>query len=368
MLSRSFLIFSVFSSSVFASQTSVFSRWTVDSVKSEKALERYQLSILSGLSSSEGYFYLGTPKRTLEKRLISTGETVWAASLDGEVQSEWVEADGFIYGGDTKGNIYSVQKSDGAIKWKNSTKGVFFAKPLVGNSTLWVMNSLGALQAYDRESGQWKWQQTDPQPSGSGLWSPGGVVAFQNFIIGGFSSGVIQAFDPESGKLMWKESFASSSLEGFESFNDLKSVSSHSDYLIASSFSGDLKVWKTAGPAKKLLWQKRISLYSPVKITDDGMMYLSARDGSVQALELETGYVKWKYELPRGLAATPSVFADKIWVGTSAGEVFVFSLSGDLKARSHEYESPIWNPIIAVAENSGIFVTARGIIRSIRLL
>jgi outer membrane protein assembly factor BamB len=229
------------------------------------------------------------------------------------------------------------------------------------------MTSHGTLQAYEKESGQWLWQQADSQGALSSLWSPQGPVFFQNLVLAGFPSGHLQAFEASTGKPVWKESFESSVVEGFESFNDVKSVQAGAEFLVASSFSGDLKVWRSKPPAKKLLWQKRISLYSPVTLDGSGLIFLSARDGSIQALELETGYEKWKFQLPRGIGTQPALQGERIWIATSTGEIFIFSKSGQLLARSEDYESSFWNSLSLLSESEGLLVSSRGLLRRLKI-
>lgn len=345
-------------------QNLIFNRWTVSTLKAASSLERHMAANLSSLvlDSSEGVFYSVNPKSRLEKRGLQSGEIVWSTQLDGVSQATWTKSGEFIYGGDTAGNFYAVSCSSGEIKWKVSTKGAFFSRPLVGEKQIWVNTSLGTLQSYDLETGAWLWQQADPQGGALSLWSGSGPVLFQGQVVSGFPSSLLQSFDPISGRLLWKESFASSLSEIGESFNDLKSVAADSEILVASSYGGDLKVWLAQAKSKKLLWSKRLSLYAPVTISGN-QIYLSARDGSLQSLELSTGYLRWKYDLPRGLSTQPAVMGNRVWVGTSAGEVYILTTEGKLIAKNSSIESPIWNPPVLLNSEDAIFSSSSAILR-----
>lgn len=372
MISSRVFAFSLFSFSFLSIGTeaasTLVSRWAVDLLQGESPLERHQSAELSGITLSGNYFYIDNPAHRLDKRFLQTGEIEWTTPLEGASQSSWVVAKGEVFGGDTKGNLYCIRASDGAIKWKVTSKGVFFSKVLVTDDKVFVMTSLGSLQAYDLSTGQWLWQQTDPQAASLALWSAQGPVTFQGLILAGFPSALLQAFEAASGKLVWKESFAASPLEGQESFNDLKAVSTDGEVLVASSFGGELKAWRSQGVAKKLLFEKRTSLYAPATVGESGSLFLSARDGSVQRLELETGFVRWKKELSRGLGTSPSVSGNKVWVGSSAGDVLVFSKEGELLAKSDNFESSVWNPPVPVGENEALVLTSRGVLRRLKVL
>jgi outer membrane protein assembly factor BamB len=347
-------------------ENQILNRWTVEQYKADTSLQRHMTADLSGISIDGNYFYVSNPSGSLDKRFLSTGELDWKYELAGIPQTSWTLSGDEIFGGDTKGTIYAL-KNDGSLKWKNQTKGVFFSKPLVGDKQIWVMNSHGTLQSYDRQTGQWLWQQADPQSAQLSLWSFQGPVLFHNAIVSGFPSALLQAYEPSSGAMLWKESFSASVVENGESFNDLKSVGGSGEILVASSYSGDLKAWRAQAGGKKLLWQKKQSLYAPVTVSG-GLLYFSGRDGSVQALDVETGFVKWKKELPRGLGTQPAVSGDRIWVGSSTGELYVFSEGGDLVARTPSFDSSIWNPVALLSPSEGIFVSSRAILRRVKLL
>ncbi|MDB5037937.1 MAG: outer rane assembly lipoprotein YfgL [Bacteriovoracaceae bacterium] len=345
------------------------SRWAVDLTNTDSSLDRHRIADLAGLIVDVDRIYISNPLGKLDRRYLQTGELDWSVALEGPSQVTWTISGEDIFGGDTRGNLYCIRTKDGSIKWKATTKGVFFSKVLVGPEQVWVTTSNGTVQAYDRSTGQWLWAQSDPQSTTLALWSFQGPVLFQGHLLAGFPSALLQAFEPLTGKPVWKESFSASAMDGFESFNDLKSVSTDgAEILVASSYSGDSKVWKAQGVAKKLLWQKRLSLYAPATLDANDSIFLSARDGSVQSLETETGFVKWKHELSHGLGTQPSISGNHVWVGTSAGEIYAFSKEGSLLAKGESYESPIWNPPVLLTEDEALILTSSGILRRVRLV
>lgn len=334
---------------------------------SGSALETFTRSDLSGVTLAEDSFYIPTVDGYLEKRSLEFQHAIWRAKLDAPSQSSWVFTKTEVCGGDTKGQFYCLDSKKGAIKWKTPTKGVFFSRPLIHGDQIFVVNSHGVIQAYDRNSGQWLWQQSDPGTGTLGLWSQQGPVVFQNYIVTGFPSGTLVAFDPQTGKAMWNESFGDK-IQPNENFNDLKSVHASRDYLFASSFSGNLRAWEAVANSKKLLWEKRLSLHAPMTLDEaDGVLYASARDGKVYAFDMRSGFLKWEFELPRGLGTQPTLSSNAVWVATSAGTVIVLSKDGKQIARTNDYQAPIWNAITLLSNDEALVLTGSANLRRLHL-
>lgn len=328
----------------------------------------YQQADLAGITLSNDSYYISSIDGFLEKRALSHHHIIWRTKLSAVSQSSWTVDQNQVFGGDTKGQFYAIDTKSGNILWKASTKGVFFSRPLVHADQVFVTTSHGMLQAYDRNNGNWLWQQSDPGTGTLGLWSSEGPAWFQDHVITGFASGTLVAFDPQSGKSIWNETF-SDKVQVADNFNDLKSIHASTDFLFASSFSGNLRAWESVKGSKKLIWEKRISLHAPMTIDEKtGILYASARDGKVYALDIHTGFLKWEYELPRGLGTQPTLSKDAVWVGTSSGLVVALDHTGKLLAKSNDYQMPIWNALIPALDDEMLALTGRGFLRRLQLV
>lgn len=352
----------VFSQSSLHAAPQLFSRWAVELIKPTTALERFQEYRVGGLAANEDSFFLANPYGELQRRNLESGGLIWSTKLEGVSQSLWKLDGDKVFGGDTKGNIYGVRVSDGKILWKASTKGVFFAAPIIQGADLFIMNSLGTVQAYEKETGTWKWQQTDPSIASVNLWSAQGPLAIGNELVAGFPSALLQAMNPSTGQVVWKESF-SALPSGADSINDLKAVTGNSNLLFASSFGGDMKVWSLKPGVRKVLWQKNLSLYAPPSLSNDGVLYVVTKDGALEAFDAETGYSKWRKQLPGGLGTSVTIDGNHLWLGTSEGQVLVYSKNGDLLAKTNYFESAIWNSPLVFGKSDALVVTSQGILR-----
>jgi outer membrane protein assembly factor BamB len=230
------------------------------------------------------------------------------------------------------------------------------------------MNTQGQLVALARNTGEWVWQQSDVEPSLFSLISRHGLQFFEGRLLAGFPSGKLQAHQPETGLRLWTDNFSMVGVDGL-GLNDLRALETRGDYLVASSYGGDLRVWKSQAGSRRLLWEKSQSLHTAPQIDlAAGLVYISNREGGLQAVELETGFVRWEYAFPRGLGTQPVFSGNHLWVGTSMGELFVFDrTSGGILAQTRALGSSIIQAPMVIDDHSALVVTTKGILRRFQL-
>jgi outer membrane protein assembly factor BamB len=346
----------------------ILTDWVEEIGTTYVAQDQRKKFFLGGLTPEEKAFFVAGDTGRVDKRSTFTGEPVWTAKLDAPSHGTWTVKGDSLYGGDIKGNIYRILLDDASIVWKTNSKGVVFAAPLVSENQLWVMNSYGNLQSFRAENGEWLWQQKDPAEANMSLWSAGGPLMYSNWVITGFPSGALQAFEPGSGSRVWTETFSLAVQESI-GLNDLKSLATEGEYLVASSFSGDVKAWQATSGSKRLLWQKKLSLHTPATFEKGGeTVYLPVRDGKVMAVEMASGYAKWTFELPSGLPTPVTVGTDYLWLGSSEGTIFVLDKSGNLIAKTRSTDSAYYNAPLLLSDTEVITLTSKAILRRMQLM
>jgi len=360
-----------FSSST-ASEYKIFTDWVVDLGEPQVAQDQLQIFYLGSLRSSEmpdrpGFLLAGVQPR-VEMRLSKTGRLAWAAALRARSQGGWIAHEDSVVGADVKGNLYRIRVSTGEILWTAEIKGLVFGAPLVHEGHVFVTTSYGSLEAYDFDTGLWAWQQRDPGEATSGIWGQYGPVVFAPYVVAGFPSGEMMAFDATTGNTIWRHQFGSAAGDSM-GLNDVRSITSTDGYLIASSFSGDLFGWKAASGSKQLLWQKRLSLAAPAVVGRDGQtVFVSDRSGDVQALELDSGFARWRHSVGSGLATSVLEGEEIIWLGTSDGRVQALDSAGNLLAQTRSYKSPFYGAGQRVSDKEAVFVNSRGLLRRFQLM
>lgn len=347
----------------------ILTDWLVrlgDSIEAQGEANEFHLGAVSGADDS---FYISNVSYGISKRSLQTGEVIWSNSLHQNIsQSSLAISEEGIFGGDTKGNIFKINPATGEELWSVNSKGVVFGRPLVAESKVYVLNSYGVLQAYDAMTGDWQWQQEDSGGASLGLWSFQGPI-FQNArVLAGFPSGVLQAFEPATGNRLWSEPFQLAAAETM-GLNDLKAVSAEGDYLAASSFSGDLVLWGVSKGSLSLKWKKKLSLHTPPTFDfETNTLYVSDREGFVYALDLKTGYERWQYKAPDGLATSLRFAENNIWLASSGGSIIVLSKDGTEISKTKPVAAPIYAPAFVLNDRAAIFVDSRGFLRRMSLV
>lgn len=369
ILSLFLLSFGLSAESYQGSEWKILDVWAKQLQREKIAQDQFTQFFLGGISPQADYFLMSGMKNYLSARSLVSAEPIWRVKLKANSQASWRVTESFAYGGDTKGNLYKVSLETGEILWRSEVKGVILSRPSIHEGRVFVLNSYGDLLAFNEADGKWLWQQKDPQDSNLGLWSSEGPVIFAGRVVVGFPSGSLQAFEPANGARVWTESFSAALPDGL-GLNDLRSVAGNEDFLIASSFNGDVKAWQREGPSKKLLWQKRFSLHVPASFSEDSnFVYISDRQGKVHAVELASGFSKWNFKLPEGIATSVRESEDYVWFGSTAGEIFILdNTEGQLVAKTPSTESSIYNPPVLLPKNEALYVTDRAIIRRVKLM
>lgn len=345
-------------------KNSILSRWTESLQNPKNAMDQIEQFFLGGLSDTqENFFYTSGSKASLDKRSALTGEVVWSASLEAPSQGNWAFTDDLALGSDVRGKIYGIDKNSGKVRWTMPSKGLFFSRPLVfGDQSFWV-NSLGVLISLRNSDGKWLWQYSDTNISALHLWAHQGPQLFGNLVLAGFPSGLMIAFDPTTGNRVWQESFATAVEDGL-SLNEVRAISAKDQYLLASAFGGNTRLWKAAGSSKTLVWEKRMSLSAAGQFDfEKSQVYLSDRGGNLQAIDLETGFIKWTQYLEGGVGTQPSFSGPWVWVATSNGQVYAFDRqTGEPAGESIITGSPVYNPPLTI-DGDAIIVSSKGILR-----
>lgn len=264
---------------------------------------------------------------------VAAGEIRWQQALSGEV-SGGISGDGFDLIALVSGNQLEVrEQASGNLRWQQRLSSVSLAKPLFIFDLLVVRSSDGTLLALDAQNGQVRWRYQSPIPSLQLIGHSPPVSLENQAIIQGFDDGKLVLFNRDGSPLWERYPVSSNGRSVLSRINDLDAAPLLlRETLFVASYQQALAA--LAVKDGQVYWRYPVSTFQ--NIDSDGLsIFVSAEDGSVQAISTISGQLRWKNEdlRYRGLSA-PVVFADYLAVGDQAGVLhFLDTSNGQIIGR-----------------------------------
>ncbi len=293
--------------------------------------ESGQNSIWSTPAVDSGKVYVGTRQNNMLCLNEATGALMWTFTVDNEVNSSPLVADGKLYfnvnaqnstGNGYNAKFYCVNATDGSLIWVKEIVGAqhSFSSPTFADGTVFEC-TLTDLYALDAVNGEVQWNVTvDSQGSVTSTPVVGDGRVYINAGIG--ASARVNCIDASTGSTLWtKSSVDNQTLGSYMSSpalvgNNLIVCSSFGTVFNLNARTGDLN-WKYKSPAP--------SIWSSPAVAD-GKVVFGGDDGKVYCLNASDASLIWsKYTLDR-VVSSPAISDGTIYVGCgTAGEGRIYA-------------------------------------------
>jgi outer membrane protein assembly factor BamB len=280
----------------------------------------------------------------------STNPTLlWNYTTDNLVYSPPTINNGVLYVGSTDGNVYALNVTNGAKIWNFTTSGQVLGSPDVVDSVVYVgcavlpppMDLLanttgGAVYALNATNGAQLWKYV---PSGFGVSSCPDVIG--RIVYVGSFDGNAYALNATSGAKLWNYTTAgavySSTVAGGVIY-----VDSSDDNLYALNATNGDRLWNCVTSGALLITWGGV-LYpiwsSPVVV--GGTVYVSSDNGTVCALNAESGALLWNYNTtciePNyqvTILSSPTIVNGELYLSSQNGNIYALNATNGVK---------IWN-------------------------
>lgn len=261
--------------------------------------------------------------------LKSSLERKFAFQTQGLIRSTPAIEGEALYFGSADGNLYSLNKNNGEKKWSFQTNGSITSSPALTNNFVVISSRDKNIYAVDKQTGKLKWKYG----MGEDIDLPWGFDNFvssplivNNEIYVGSGDGNLYKLSID-GNLIWKykTQFRVRSTPAFNKgvvyFGDTDGTM----YALEAN-SGKLK-WSYDTQGKNLnpdeFGTDRKAIMSSPAISE-GKITFGARDGFLYTLDEETGKFLWQFEYPNisWVIGSPAVENNRVYVGTSDGRFF----------------------------------------------
>ncbi len=302
----------------------------------------------------------GVGKKTEYLRLAlvpaSDGGRVFAAGHDGRVSAFEAErgkrlwtrktklalsagpavSGDLVVAGTSNGEVIALDADDGGERWQVSVSSEVLAAPAIARARDLVMVRTvdGKLIALDALTGNEIWfvQQSVPRLSVRGTGSP--VIAGDT-VICGFDNGKVAAYALADGSVLWEALInpptGRTEVERLDDLNATLRIAGQTAYV--TGYQGTVAAIELE--SGQVVWAREVSSYDSPAV-DLTRLYVADAVGELHGLARSTGQEQWRDGslLNRGLTG-PAAFGSSVVVGDFEGYLHWFdAATGDLRART----------------------------------
>lgn len=297
------------------------------------------------------HIYTLSSNGLVSKIKIITGAIVWQKNLQQKTYAGLAASKDFIAIVNSDG-ILSVydNNADLDLIWKKHLKSEVNVQPVIDGDDLFVRLSNGQLNSYQIHTGEKSWSVSRrvPELSLTGSSKPS---VFSDLVFSGFDNGRLVAFERENGESVWEKIISIPS--GRSELDRMVDLDGNfiikNGVIYVSAFQGRLEALQTQNGSE--LWSRSLSSVKQLS-ADDEAIYVSDQDSTLWAIDRRSGAALWKQdELHHRRVTSMTIVNDSIVVADFEGYAhWLDKQTGKLKARLQVTANKIINPPIYIQQ------------------
>jgi outer membrane protein assembly factor BamB len=220
------------------------------------------------------------------------GKTLWKADMDTSLSGGVGVYEDALFLGSSDGSVLKVSANGGELLWSTRLQGEVLAPPQGDGRVVVAQTYDGRLQGLDFDSGEklWTYDSNVPVLTIRGTNTP---ILNNNTVYAGFANGRVLAFDAETGAVRWEVRVAiSQGRSEIERIVDVDgTMALVGSELYAASYQGRVVAIDVAAGRK--VWQKDVSSFSGVS-QGFGNVYVTDEDGTLSAYLRNGQGLRWQ--------------------------------------------------------------------------
>jgi outer membrane protein assembly factor BamB len=258
------------------------------------------------------------------------GIRLWQLQINGGGKSNLASDGRFITFVDNKGVLYLLSVDHGKKVWQANLVDQALAAPTITPNLIIVKTIDGAVTAFDRSSGQQRWQYQHDVPDLTLRASSSAVVIGQIAYVG-FADGQVVALNIANGDQLWSQQAAEP--QGFSDIERLVDIDANliidGNRLYVATYQGQIAALDLHNG--KIIWQRPNSVYADIA-SDHHALYAVNNDGSLTAYNLINGDILWQQKaLAWHFLTGPTIYENNLVVGDVQGQLyFIKPSNGDI--------------------------------------
>jgi outer membrane protein assembly factor BamB len=255
--------------------------------------------------NEDGTVYVGSNEGCLLAVDAGNGDLKWTFKTDllepraKRLFTDVLVCGDTLYVGSAGKKVYCLNAADGTLNWEFAVDDWVRSKPFFTDGSLYVTTMSGTMYAIGNRSNSpppLRWQEKIAEHGFTA-----NLTGSDKGILGVSQNQMLYSICPETGQIQWRHG------------------------LMDGTFIND-----TFYSSEEIGGQQS----SPVVV--DGVLYIGGTDGFVNAVDVESGTEKWRFETDGIMASSPTVAFDKVFFGEA------YDTDGTYYALDRSTGKPIW--------------------------
>ena len=245
-----------------------------------------------------------------------TGKLSWTYNAQYPITSSVAAAGGLVIAGDSVGNLHAVYAASGQPAWIYKGSNTVVGLPSVSGKMVVFAQADGTVTALNLSNGSVIWKYAPPADSYAADTVVDGTAVGDGKVFFVKGDGKMYALSASNGRELWT----------YDSGQELRSAPFFSNGTV---FLGEQKgIFSAVNPKTgRRNWGGGAGGAINTPAVNDGYVYFSSWDGSVQSVRIKGVVPQWKANVGDPVTTPPFVGAGKILVGTANGKVVSLAAS-----------------------------------------
>lgn len=250
----------------------------------------------------------------------TSGKKVWQKQIKASISAGPSVADNRLVVGTNDGKVITMDTSDGKVLWSSTTTSEILASPTIADNVVFVHTMDGGLSALSLLDGRQLWRFTHNLPPLM-LRRSSAPVLSDDLVIAGFANGKLMALQKNDGSVVWSQDI--SNPKGTTDLQRMVDISADpvvdGSHVYAASYQGNVAgVTRLNG---HVLWERSIPSYAGLMVHDN-LLFVSASNGDVVALDAQNGGTYWLQTDLQGRRLTqPALMQKYLIIGDEDGNI-----------------------------------------------
>jgi outer membrane protein assembly factor BamB len=262
----------------------------------------------------------------------ANGKTIWRLETKAPLSGGVGVGENMVLVGTSKGSVLAYDL-EGKPLWQSRVSSEVLSAPQAAGEFVVVRSGDSRIFGLDARDGSRRWEyQTTPPPLT--LRANPGVIIIEGFVIAGMPAGKLVVLNVANGGLVWETVVAAPKGDNeLERITDIAGAPLvEAGKVCAATFQGRVACYETQKGGQ--LWARPASSVGSLA-ADDLSVYLSEENGSVVALDKNSGASVWKQDkLSYRTLSAPLATRNFVVVGDFEGQVhFLKFEDGSFAAR-----------------------------------